>query len=294
MTIQSVIRYRLILAALLVSGMSATALAQSDKKTDADKNSVNVKIIERTNGGEVREIERSYHLNGMRDDERDALVNRLVDSIRTKRGNNKGQITIVIDDNNSNSSSDFNNNNNDFKYRQNRNSDRITKRGDRDITARRPNRVISPNSPNGPSEFRYYKDGKLQNRYRFDSDSLVDRLKRFEFRWPENLGQRMEDSFRSWSWSIDDDVKAPTIRNLQVYPNNPETNQLNVRFTAPGKGDIHIRVTTADGKEVAKKEVKDFSGSYAGQIDVDKKAKGVYFVNVTQNEDGAVKRIVIQ
>jgi hypothetical protein len=78
-----------------------------------------------------------------------------------------------------------------------------------------------------------------------------------------------------------------------VYPNNPETNQLNVRFTAPAKGDVHIRVTTADGKEVAKKDVKDFSGSYAGQIDVDKKAKGVYFVNVTQNEDGAVKRIVI-
>ncbi|GAB3910942.1 hypothetical protein GCM10028803_51280 [Larkinella knui] len=287
MSLQPVIRYRLILAALLVSGCSATVLAQSDKKTDADKNSVNVKIIERTNAGEVREIERSYHLDGMKDDERDALVNRLVDSIRTKRGNEKGQITIVIDDTrNGNSSTDF-------RYRQNRNSDRTTNRSDRDITARRPNRVTGPNSSNGPSEFRYYKDGKLQNRYRFDSDSLVDRLKRFEFRWPENFGQRMEESFRNWSWSLDEDVKAPTIRNLQVYPNNPETNQLNVRFTAPVKGDVRIRVTTADGKEVAKKEVKDFSGSYAGQIDVDKKAKGVFFVNVTQNDDGAVKRIVI-
>lgn len=284
MNIPSVIRYRPILAAVLVCGWSATALAQSDKKTDADQNNVKVKIIERTNAGEVREIERSYHLDGMRDDERDALVNRLVDSIRTKRGNNKGQITIVIDD--------TNNSNSNFNYRENRNSDRITKRSERDITARRPNRVTGPNSSNGPSEFRYYKDGKLQNRYRFDSDSLVDRLKRLEFRWPENFGQRMEDSFRNWSWSMDEE-KAPTIRNLQVYPNNPETNELNVRFTAPAKGDIHIRVTTADGKEIAKKEVKDFSGSYAGQIDIDKKAKGVFFVNVTQKDDGAVKRIVI-
>ncbi|RCR71114.1 T9SS type A sorting domain-containing protein [Larkinella punicea] len=289
MYIPSVIRYRSILAALLICGCSASVLAQSDTKTDADKNSVNVKIIERTNAGEVRELERTYRLDGMKDDERDALVNRLVDSIRTKRGNNKGQITIVIDENaNSNSSSDS-------QHRQNRNSDRITNRAqrERDLTARRPNRVTSPNSSHGPSEFRYYKDGKLQNRYRFDSDSLVDRLKRFEFRWPENFAERMEDSFRSWSWSLDDDVKAPTIRNLQVFPNNPETNQLNVRFTAPSKGDIRIRVTTADGKEVAKKDVKDFSGSYSGQIDVDKKAKGVFFVNVTQNDDGAVKRIVI-
>ena len=281
MIIQSVIRYRLMLAALLLSGWSATAQAQTDTKTDADKNSVSVKIIERTNTGEVRETERRYNLDGMKDDERDALVNRLVDSIRTKRGNNKGQITIVIDDSNTNLN------------RRNRNPDRITKRGERDITARRPNRVTGPNSPNDPTEFRYYKDGKLQNRYRFDADSLADRLKRFEFKWPENFGQRMEDSFRNWSWSLDEDVKAPTIRNLQVYPNNPETNQLNVRFTAPAKGDIRIRVTTADGKEVAKKEVKDFSGSYAGQIGIDKKGKGVYFVSVTQNEDGAVKRIVI-
>ena len=280
MSTQSGICYRLILAVFVVSGWSATALAQSDKKTDADKNSVNVKIIERTNDGEVRELERSYRLDGMRDDERDALVNRLVDSIRTKRGNKKGQITITIDEND-----------NHYTYRrddrpnplQNRPSDRITKQGD--ITARRPNR------PSGLSEFRFYKDGKLQNRYRFDTDSLVDRLKRLEFSWPENFGRRMQDAFGSWS--LEEGRKASTIRSLQVYPNNPETNQLNIRFTAPSKGDIRIRVTTPDGKEVAKKDVKDFSGNYAGQIDIDKKAKGVYFVNVTQNNDGAVERVVI-
>ncbi|GAB3329762.1 hypothetical protein GCM10027299_33620 [Larkinella ripae] len=284
MNTYSGIRYRLILAALLVSGWSATALAQAEKKTDADQNSVNVKIIERTNGGDVREVERSYRLNGLRDDERDALVNRLVDSIRTKRGSEKGQITIVIDENDGHYTYHRNDN---AEHNKNRTADRVIKRGDRNITARRPNR------PAGPGEFRYYKDGQLQKSYRFDSDSLVDRLKRMEFSWPENFGQRMEDSFRNWSWSLDEGAKASTIRNLQVYPNNPETNELNVRFTAPVKGDIRIRVTTPDGKEVAKKDVKDFSGSYAGQIDIDKKAKGVYFVNVTQKDDGAVKRIVI-
>ncbi|MFC5412815.1 T9SS type A sorting domain-containing protein [Larkinella bovis] len=275
------IRYRLTLAAVLLSGWWATAQAQSNKKTDTDQNRVSVKIIERTNG-DVRETERTYRLKGMKDDEREALVNRLVDSIRTKRGNNKGQITIVIDDGNDS--------NLNFHYRQNRNPDRVAerlRRRNNDITARRPNR------PTGPNEFRFYRDGELMKRFNFDSDSLANRLKRLEFSWPENFSQRMEDSFRNWSWSLDEGAKASTIRNLQVYPNNPETNQLNVRFTAPAKGDIHIRVTNPDGKEIAKKDVKDFSGSYAGQIDIDKKAKGVYFVNVTQNDDGAVKRIVI-
>ncbi len=267
------------LAVFVMSGWSATALAQSDKKTDADKNSVNVKIVERTELGEAHELERTYRLNGMRDDERDALVNRLVDSIRTKRGNKKGQITITIDENDSH-----------YTYRQDDTpnhskhpSDRLLRQ--KDITARRPNR------PSGPGEFRFYRDGKLQNHFRFDTDSLVDRVKRLEFAWPENFGQRMEDAFGSWSMSVGS--KASTIRSLEVYPNNPETNQLNIRFTAPAKGDIRIRVTTPDGKEVAKKDVKDFSGNYAGQVDIDRKAKGVYFVNVTQNDDGAVKRVVI-
>lgn len=282
--IQSGIRPRLILAAMLISSCSIVTLAQSGKKADADPNSVNVKIIERADNGEVREVERTYRLNGMRDDERDALVNRLVDSIRTKRGNNKGQITITIDENDRNYTyrQDYRS-----EHNQNRNADRLNKRKEKDITARRPNR------PSGPGEFRYYKDGRLQNSFRFDGDSLVDRLRRLEFSWPENFGQRMEDSFKNWSWSLDEGSKVSTIRNLQVYPNNPESHELNVRFTAPVKGDIRIRVTTPDGKEVAKKDVKDFSGSYAGQIDIDKKAKGVYFVNVTQNDDGAVKRIVI-
>ncbi|WP_128548567.1 T9SS type A sorting domain-containing protein [Larkinella soli] len=284
-TTRTVPYFRLWMAAVLVGGWSATAVAQTGKKTDTE-NSVSVKIIERTNAGEVKEIDRTYRIDGMKDNERDALVNRLVDSLRARRGDKKTQITIIVEDNDGS----------DKPGSLRRRPDRLKRD---DLTARRPNVLIGPDhsfhfyGPDRGIEFRHFKDGVLKDRFRFDTDSLADRMNRLEFKWPDNFGRRMDDAFRSWSWSMDEDVKAPTIRGLQVFPNNPETNQVNIRFSAPTKGDIRIRVTTPDGKEVARKDVKDFSGSYSGQIDLDKKAKGVYFVSVTQNEDGAVRRIVI-
>ena len=69
---------------------------------------------------------------------------------------------------------------------------------------------------------------------------------------------------------------------------------LNVRFTAPAKGDALIVVTNPKGKEVARRELKEFSGEFVGQVDLGRKAEGVFFVTVTQNEDGAVRRIVLK
>ena len=88
--------------------------------------------------------------------------------------------------------------------------------------------------------------------------------------------------------------KSSTIRGLDAFPNNPDRNQLNVRFTAPVKGDVRIVVANPAGKEVAKRTLKDFSGEFVGQIDLGRNPTGTYFITVTQNEDGAVKRIVVE
>jgi len=266
-------RTGLLAAALLSTACATTTLAQARKKADkAGKEEVNVKIIERTDAGEVRELERTYRLDGLKDDERDALVNRLVDSLRAGRNGKRSNMTIIIEG--------------DEGSRRDR-APRL--RGE--VYSNRPGWPYAPDG--GPMEFRYYRDGHLQNRLRFNPDSLADRMRRFEFRFPQEWSLRMDDAFRNWSWSTEGEAKASTIRNLQVFPNNPEQHELNVRFTAPGKGDIQIRVTTPEGKEVARREVKDFSGSYSGQVDLGRKAKGVYFVQVTQNEDGAVRRVVL-
>jgi hypothetical protein len=94
-------------------------------------------------------------------------------------------------------------------------------------------------------------------------------------------------------WNRNMNTKPSSIRSLEAYPNNPDHNQLNLRFTAPAKGDVNIIVTNTKGKEVAHRELNDFSGEFIGQIDLGKNSQGTYFITVTQNEDGAVKRVVI-
>ena len=280
---------RLALAVFLSVGSTIGVNAQTTKRKGSNAASngtastpepgVHVKITERTSSGEVHELERTYPISAMNADERDKLIDHLVDSLRARRGDKKAQITITVEE------SDADRHPVETRRSESGNLPRSRNQG-KDLYTRR--------NGNGPYEFRYYKDGKLQEQYSFHPDSLADRLNRLEFKFPQNFTQRMDDAFRNWSWSFNDgETKSPTIQNLQAFPNNPATNELNIRFTALSKGNVHIRVTTPDGKEMASKEVKDFSGSYTGQIDVGRKAHGVCFINVTQNEDGAVKRVVL-
>jgi hypothetical protein len=107
----------------------------------------------------------------------------------------------------------------------------------------------------------------------------------------EDLGSRFGNSVGS-IWT-NESAKASTVRELSVYPNNPDNGVMNLRFHVQQKGDVSITVLDVRGKEVGKKEIKDFSGEFVGQIDIKKNTKGTLFVTVTQNEDGAVKRVII-
>ena len=86
---------------------------------------------------------------------------------------------------------------------------------------------------------------------------------------------------------------SKTIIGLISYPNKPFNGKLNVRFKAPEKGNVTIAVTDVNGKEISSEQIKDFSGLYLGQIDVKKSGAGVYFVRVTQSNDGAVRRVLV-
>jgi hypothetical protein len=86
---------------------------------------------------------------------------------------------------------------------------------------------------------------------------------------------------------------SKTITGLISYPNKPFNGKLNVRFKAPEKGNVTISVTDVNGKEITSEQIKDFSGLYLGQIDVKKSGAGVYFVRVTQSNDGAVRRVLV-
>ena len=148
---------------------------------------------------------------------------------------------------------------------------------------------------------------------RFEKD--MERLGQNMERWGQDFGQKFNRDFgqnfnrnfrfdfpeegkgnvapRVWGW--DGGSNSSTVRGLNVYPNRPFNQTLNLRFTAPAKGDVTILVTDVKGHEVAKETVKDFEGDYVGQITLSKKAeKGTYFVTVTQGEDGTVRRVAVE
>lgn len=87
---------------------------------------------------------------------------------------------------------------------------------------------------------------------------------------------------------------SKTIQSLSGKQNQPFNGKLNVRFNTPQKGIVTIAISDVNGKEIATESVKDFQGDYLGQIDLKKAAAGVYFLRVTQGNDGAVRRVEIK
>ncbi len=86
---------------------------------------------------------------------------------------------------------------------------------------------------------------------------------------------------------------SKTIQGLKISQNKPFNGVLNIDFHAPEKGNVSISVSDVNGKEVASAQIKDFQGDYLGQVELKKAGLGVYFVRVSQGNDGAVRRIKV-
>ena len=263
-------------ALLLVGLISSASVAQkpmspSLKADQSATSEVNVTIIER-DGDQTRKVERTYRTNGLTKPDRDQLVTKLVDSLKaTRKASGRHQMTIIVEDNN----------------------------GDQIITRER----VSPNQKRVPADAYALRDRlsktspNLRNNqnwhqeFRWRADSIADRIRQFNIQLPRDFDRQLARPFEDWARNVNG--KPSTIRGLDAYPNNPDREQLNIRFTAPTKGDVTIVVANARGKEIARREIKDFAGEYVGQIDLGKKAQGAYFLTVTQQEDGAVKRVIV-
>ena len=244
------------LVGVLSYGFSTPVRAQSASGSPT----VRLKVTEERNGKKI-ETERVYSLGEVSEEDRKAFVDKLLDSLGTdKTGNRQVMVTVENQDGS-------------FSTRDRR-------------------RIVMRNH-DGPTE-------RPSTFFEFDSDDFNDQVRRIErevgprmrimMRNMERFGERMGET---GARMMDDLAKPASIRGLNAYPNNPDNSVLNLRFSVPEKGDVLITVTDTKGKEVAKKEVKDFSGEFVGQVELKKNTKGTLFVSVVQREDGAVKRIVI-
>ena len=277
---------------MLTIGMSA--MAQKNISQNIEEKDGKLKIhVESSQDGKNEVFDRSYNVEGMSQEAKEKLINRITDSLWTASGEgNRKQIRIKVDRNGDNANPD---------------SD------DKDVP-------FSYNSPKGKSKRRVeiYKDGK-----KIDNDSDgngSDDLSIFF----KDFGKNMENNFeffdhdsKKWISSLDpmmkdlkgklkfdfksDDMKdfdflneSKTVKALKIYPNKPFDNKLNLKFYAPEKGDVSVIVMDINGKEVGSQKFKDFQGDFMGQVDLKKNVKGTVFVTVTQGEDGTAKRVVIE
>ncbi|NIJ55598.1 T9SS type A sorting domain-containing protein [Dyadobacter arcticus] len=259
---------------MIMSMLLATAavfiqpvLAQSDKQTKSDdktnKSNIRIRVTEETDGN-VKNVERSYRMDAMSDKERDEFVQKVLDSLGVDK-NKKQAISITVDDDD-----------------------------DNDVIAKKRKKVIIDHRDDRePMAFHWDNDFS----YDFDSEKFKSHMKNFEKEFRprakvfmkdmENFGDRMGDF---WEKEL---IKPANVHALNAYSNNPDNGMLNLRFSVPEKGDVTISVTDTKGREVGKKEIKDFEGEFVGQIELKKNTKGTLFVTVVQNEDGTVKRVVI-
>lgn len=256
---------RIRLSLFILVGVIATHFSYAQTPDKDKKTTIRVSVAD---DEKSEPVEKTYRVKSMNDEERKQFVDKVLDSLGANTKKEGKIISVTIDDGD----------NNRQTMTRKRKTGSQNDRHDRDALA-----------------FNWTED--LGKEFNFDSENFRSQMRNIErdlkpkarvlMRDMENFGERMGDFWNSES------NKAASVRDLNVYSNNPDNGILNLRFQVPQKGDLTITVTDVKGKEVGKKEIKDFGGNFVGQIDLKKNTKGTLFVTVVQNEDGAVKRVVI-
>lgn len=94
----------------------------------------------------------------------------------------------------------------------------------------------------------------------------------------------------SFSNFTDNNLK---MDRFELFP-NPNNGKFNVNFDLKKKGDTEIRVVDVKGREMYFETLKNFKGNYSNEIELGEVAKGIYFLQVSQNGKQMVKKIITE
>ncbi|AFK02955.1 hypothetical protein Emtol_1813 [Emticicia oligotrophica DSM 17448] len=244
--------------------------------------------IEQEVEGKTTISEKVFNGSGLSSSQKEEMIEKFKDSVLALNKGKAQGVKIEVDNN---SNSNINIERNDGKRIERRYEFKGEGNGNEDIVIRRevgPKVRVYKKSGKGEGEI--FDSEEFSHELHGNMESLKETMKdmgkdlKFEFR-------TIPDNIMMFDRNISSGSK--TIRGVEVYPNNPKTEILNVRFNAPQKGDVSIKVLDIKGNVVAKEEIKDFTGEYVGQINIGKQKSGIVFVMITQGEDGNVKRVVL-
>ncbi|MEO0898838.1 MAG: PDZ domain-containing protein [Bacteroidota bacterium] len=91
-------------------------------------------------------------------------------------------------------------------------------------------------------------------------------------------------------------MENPTLdMDLFEFFPNPNNGRFTLRFQPSRRGDLQIRIYSANGAEIYQEFIQDFFGEYNKEINISRNApKGIYFLQLTQGERGMVQRIIVK
>ena len=107
-------------------------------------------------------------------------------------------------------------------------------------------------------------------------------------------------SYRSWwtspiFWTQPGSIRmngGTTINNLDVYP-NPTDDIFNVSFVSDEIQTLSIRVLNIVGEVIYEESLDRFVGEYTKQISLGDYSKGIYFLEINDNFNLHVKKIIL-
>lgn len=83
------------------------------------------------------------------------------------------------------------------------------------------------------------------------------------------------------------------LQNLKVGP-NPSTDVVSLSFDSAEKGDLDIQVLNLNGQTIYKEYMSDFSGNYAGDLDLGGQVPGTYLLRIQQGTKQWVEELILQ
>ena len=101
----------------------------------------------------------------------------------------------------------------------------------------------------------------------------------------------VEDEFGKKGKVSDSNVLE--LEDLTFFPNPAPNGQFKVRFNLPEEGELSIKVSNPEGKEVFSRYFERFGGTYSERIDLSDQKDGIYLLEIAQDKKRITRKIVI-
>jgi hypothetical protein len=83
------------------------------------------------------------------------------------------------------------------------------------------------------------------------------------------------------------------VDDIEIYP-NPADNQLNIAFSAKDNVDLNISLIDISGRAIMQNMYSANSGTNLIKIDINNISRGIYFLNIMENNSSLNYKVIVK